>query len=244
VTKCTVAKKLWWHKRILPKSFWQDLNQAVWQPFGLSLLLVFFVCWFVAGFLYLTHSTLNLQAYGLTYLLGAYSIGLDREMVPFLVALTLLLTTGVSFSSELANMKASEQVDFLEMAGLDPVDYLILPRLGAGIILTVGLTIIGWIFAFVDCYLISIQMNVDMPGFLKTAHDFFNYSFVWVGLIKATVNGLIIGLVPSLIVLQSKINNSLDVRRTIINASAISFILLIIVFVAFALFVRYPEVLI
>jgi len=228
--------------RFLPRSFWYDLTQAIWQPFGLSLLLVFSVCWFVAGFLYLTHSTLNLQAYGLTYLLGAYSIGLDREMVPFLVALTLLLTTGISFSSEIANMKASEQVDLLEMAGLDTIDYLILPRLGAVIILTVGLTIIGWVFAFVDCYLISIQMHVDMPGFLRTAHEFFRYSFVWLGLIKAAVNGLIIGLVPSLIVLLRKINNSLDVRRAVITASAVSFILLILTFVFFAVILRYPGV--
>jgi ABC-type transporter Mla maintaining outer membrane lipid asymmetry permease subunit MlaE len=87
-------------------------------------------------------------------------------------------------------------------------------------------------------------MNVDMPGFLKTAHEFFRYSFVWIGLIKAALNGLVIGLVPSLIVLCSKINNSLDVRRSIIMASAISFILLIVVYVAFAVLVRYPEVLI
>lgn len=232
------------NERILPRSFWQDLNEAVWQPFGLSLLLVFCVCWFVAGFLYITHSTLNLQAYGLTYLLGGYSIGLDREMTPFLVALVLLLTAGVSFSSELANMKASEQVDLLEMTGLDSLDYLLLPRLSAGIILTIGLTIIGWVFAFLDCYLISMQMHVDMPGFLKTAHGFFRYSFVWFGLIKATINGLIIGLVPSLIVLRSKINNSLDIRRATILGAAISFILLIVVYVAFAIFIHYPEVLI
>jgi phospholipid/cholesterol/gamma-HCH transport system permease protein len=232
------------NKRILPRSFWQDLNEAIWQPFGLSLLLVFCVCWFVAGFLYITHSTLNLQSYGLTYLLGGYSIGLDREMVPFLVAVVLLLTAGVSFSSELANMKASEQIDLLEMTGLGSLDYLLLPRLGAGLLLTIGLTIAGWVFAFIDCYLVCLQMNVDMPGFLKTAHEFFRYSFVWIGLIKAALNGLVIGLVPSLIVLCSKINNSLDVRRSIIMASAISFILLIVVYVAFAVLVRYPEVLI
>jgi len=229
-------------KRILPRSFWQDLNQAIWQPFWLSLLLVFFVCWFVAGFLYLTQSTLSLQTYGLTYLLGGYSIGLDREMVPFLVALTLLLTAGVSFSSELANMKSSEQVDLIKITGLDPIDYLILPRLGAGIVLTVGLTIVGWVFAFIDCYLISALMNVDMPGFMRTAHDFFQYSFVGFGLVKAIINGLIIGLIPSWIVLRSKINNSLDIRRAIITASAVSFILLILIFVFFAVVLHYPGV--
>ena len=226
--------------RFLPRSFWHDLTQAIWQPLFPSLLLVIIICGgFTIGFIYQTQSTLNLQNYGLTHLLGGYLIGINREIIPFFVAIIILLVAGLSYASESANMKSTEQIQLIEMAGIDPVDYLVGPRLIAGIGLTISLTVFGWLSSFIGGCLVCRWMHVDMIGFMQAARSFFQYSFLWIGLLKALVNGIIIGLVPALCGLLLKINHSSDVRRATIFAAALSLILLTVAFFIFSIMIQY-----
>lgn len=68
---------------------------------------------------------------------------LVHEFGPSLTALMLATRVGAGIAAEVGTMVVTEQVDALRMNGVDPIDYLIAPRLGASLVMTGALTVFG-----------------------------------------------------------------------------------------------------
>ena len=62
---------------------------------------------------------------------------------PVLAALMLATRVGAGIAAEIGSMKVTEQIDALRMSGVAPIDYLIVPRFLASVVMTVALTVIG-----------------------------------------------------------------------------------------------------
>ena len=86
----------------------------------------------------------GLQDYGQTGRTGQFvSIILVRELGPVLTAVMVIGRNTSGIASELGSMKVTEQIDALRMSGVAPIDYLIVPRFLASLVMTVALTVIG-----------------------------------------------------------------------------------------------------
>ncbi len=125
------------------------------------------------------------------------TLSLSRELGPILASLLVAGRSGSAIATELGTMRVSEQVDALEMMGVDPVQYLVAPRAWA---LVISLPLLNFIFVFMgllgsvmaaDPYGISAQLFAQEAMRMVDANDFL------IGGIKTLLFGFMIAVVAA-----------------------------------------------
>ncbi len=138
-----------------------------------------------------------LASYSFTNSVPRYLVGtlvqktVMMELAPVLTGLALAGRVGANIAAEIGTMRVTEQVDALETLAYDPIAYLVVPRLFAGVLmfpLVVGVAMVvglaaGWIASMGLLDLSSAQ-------FLKGARLFFDAFDIRYGLVKAASFGL------------------------------------------------------
>ena len=66
---------------------------------------------------------------------GSVGVGLFRELAPVLTAIMVTGRAGAAMAAEIASMRVSEQVDALEVMAIDPIEFLVTPRVLAGLVM-------------------------------------------------------------------------------------------------------------
>lgn len=120
------------------------------------------------------------------------------ELGPVLTALVVGGRVGASIAAELGTMKVTEQVDALETLAIDPVRYLVSPRLLACIVMLPIITIFADLIAIFGGYVVSaIGFGLDASIYFSGLKMFLNTLDVISGLIKAIFFGMIIAMAGS-----------------------------------------------
>jgi phospholipid/cholesterol/gamma-HCH transport system permease protein len=128
---------------------------------------------------------------------------LFRELGPLITAVVLTSRSASAFAAELGTMKVNEEIDALVTMGLDPVHFLVLPRLVAVICVIPLLTVFNELFGLVGCGLVMASWGIPSSMFMEriryaaTLTDFFG------GLAKTFVFGALIAGVGCLRGLQT-----------------------------------------
>jgi phospholipid/cholesterol/gamma-HCH transport system permease protein len=118
------------------------------------------------------------------------------ELAPVLTALVVAGRVGAGIAAELGTMKVTEQIDALKTLALDPVEYLVVPRFVAGLIMLPVLTIFADAVALAGGLGISVtSLNVSPHVFLNSLKSFFKTMDLVSGLSKAFVFGSIISVI-------------------------------------------------
>lgn len=120
------------------------------------------------------------------------------ELCPTVVCIVLAGVVGSKIASELGNMRVSEQIDALEIMGINTKSYLVLPKIVAGMIMIPLLIIISIAVAIWGGYLAAIFSNIlSKQQFISgLTADFLPYNLFF-AMMKAFVFSLIISIVPS-----------------------------------------------
>lgn len=122
-------------------------------------------------------------------------LSITRELGPVLAGLMVAGRVGAAIAAEVGTMKVTEQIDALRTLSTNPFQYLIAPRLLAGIVMLPFLVLIADIVGIFGGYLVSIHKLGFSPGtYLKNTVDFLEAKDVISGLVKASVFGFIICL--------------------------------------------------
>ncbi|MBN1884087.1 MAG: ABC transporter permease [Candidatus Krumholzibacteriota bacterium] len=117
------------------------------------------------------------------------------ELGPVLTALVVGGRVSAAIAAELGTMKVTEQIDAMEMIAIDPIEYLVLPRMVAATIMLPVLTIFSDLLAIVGGMVVSkISMGVGYAMFANGLKLLFRYQDVVGGLMKTFVFGFIIAL--------------------------------------------------
>ncbi|OQX56105.1 MAG: hypothetical protein B5M53_03235 [Candidatus Cloacimonas sp. 4484_209] len=117
------------------------------------------------------------------------------ELGPMLTGLVVAGRVSSSIAAELGTMRVTEQIDALEIMGIDPGRYLIMPRILSGIISLPVLTIFSEFIQIVGGLIVSSWgMNIPVYVYLRGVRYNFIPIELFGGLIKSVVFGLIIGL--------------------------------------------------
>jgi len=130
-------------------------------------------------------------------------IVLFRELGPLLTAFLLTSRTASAFAAELGTMKVNEEIDALVTMGLDPVQFLVLPRIVAVLCVIPLLTVFNQLLGLIGCGLVMVTWNVPLAIFLErirhaaTLTDFFG------GLAKTFVFGALLAGIGCLRGLQT-----------------------------------------
>jgi phospholipid/cholesterol/gamma-HCH transport system permease protein len=116
------------------------------------------------------------------------------ELGPVLTALIVGGRVGAAIAAELGTMRVTEQIDALEAMAINPVRYLVVPRVVAAIVMLPVLTMIANGIAIFGGYVVSItSIGVSTHSYVQALKDFFYMKDLWSGLIKSVFFGAIIG---------------------------------------------------
>lgn len=124
------------------------------------------------------------------------TIALAKELAPVLSGLVVAGRCGAAMAAQIGSMKVTEQIDALEVMGINSYQYLAVPRiLGA----MIGLPLLSALFLLIGywgSWLVGIKLlEIDEIIYTQKISDFMRLSMVAEGIIKATVFGYLIGII-------------------------------------------------
>jgi phospholipid/cholesterol/gamma-HCH transport system permease protein len=131
-----------------------------------------------------------------SFLGSAVALGLLRELGPVLSAFMVTGRTGSAMAAEIASMKVTEQIDALYSMAINPVQYLVSPRIIAGLISMPLLTAIFDVVGIYGAYLVGVGLlGVSSGSYFAGMESSVMFHDVWSGLLKSVSFGLIISWV-------------------------------------------------
>ena len=138
----------------------------------------------------------SLHKFGAEGMLGsAVSLTLIMELGPVLTALVVGGRVSAAIAAELGTMKVTEQLDAMEMIAIDPVEFLVLPRLVATTIMLPVLAVFADFLAIGGGMVVAkLVVGVSFNTFEEGLTMFFRYQDLVGGLLKTFVFGFIIAL--------------------------------------------------
>ncbi len=170
------------------------LDRVGWQAIGIIVLITFLI-----GCIVSQQGIYNFRRFGAEdYVVNLLGILILREIGVLLVAIMVAGRSGSSYTAELGSMKMREEIDALRTMGVDPTDVLVLPRVLALVIAMPILTFLGSMAALIGGGIVAWFYGGMSPEiFMSRLRDAVSMQDFWVGMIKAPVMALIIGIVAS-----------------------------------------------
>lgn len=193
-----------------------------------SILIVFFVCFFT-GVVLAMQSAPQLGKMGATiYVASLVSISICRELGPVLTALVIAGRIGSSITAEIGSMQVNEQIEALDTMAINPVRYLVAPKLLALFWILPVLTFLGDLAGMLGGYVIGVtSLNINGPLYIQTALKYLTLKDIYTGLSKPFVFAVIIAVVGAYQGFKTR-GGAVGVGRATTISVVTSFIMIII----------------
>ncbi|WP_299577227.1 ABC transporter permease [uncultured Williamsia sp.] len=171
---------------------------------------------------------------GATSLAGAASgLAVIRQAAPVVTAMLLATAVGSAICADLGSRTIRDEIDALEVMGLNPLRREVVPRVAAGVVVAVGLTGLSAFVGFFASYMFNVYVQDGTPGsFVQTFSSFATVSDMWLAVVKAVVFGMIVTIVACQKGLSTK-GGPAGVANSVNATVVASIVLLMIVNVAF-----------
>jgi phospholipid/cholesterol/gamma-HCH transport system permease protein len=132
------------------------------------------------------------------YVGGSVAFSLARELSPVFTALMVTGRAGSAISTELGTMRVTEQIDAMESMAVSPIQYLVVPRIIASIVMFPLLTMIFNVIGYGGGYIMGIYVaNIPIGPFLEHTREFMEPADILHGLLKAIVFGAIVSVITT-----------------------------------------------
>jgi phospholipid/cholesterol/gamma-HCH transport system permease protein len=117
------------------------------------------------------------------------------ELGPTLIGLVLAGRIGAKLAAEVGTMRVNEQIDAMTCLSLNPIDYIVAPRVIAGFTMVPVLFIFGSLAAIISAQILAtMALNLPASTFYNSMHMMFNMKSVYMGFIKSCMFGGITAL--------------------------------------------------
>lgn len=133
------------------------------------------------------------------YVVELVGVSFMREFGVLLTAIILAGRTASAFTAQIGSMKSGEELDALRTMGLDPIELLVLPRIKALILTLPLLTFLATMAGLFGGMLVC-KWNLDIPPemFINRLNSELSPRHIWIGLSKAPIFAVVIGLIGCL----------------------------------------------
>jgi phospholipid/cholesterol/gamma-HCH transport system permease protein len=172
-----------------------DLWRQLDQTGPLSLGIVTLSC-FLVGLMLAYMGGAQLQRFGApAYIADVVTVGMVRELAGLMTGIILSGRLGAAFAAQLGSMQANEEIDALRALGINPIDYLVLPRLFA-LILVAPLVIAYAALVGVLAGLPAAVWVYGLPAseYLNQSLNALTWPHIWIGLFKGTMYTALVAL--------------------------------------------------
>jgi phospholipid/cholesterol/gamma-HCH transport system permease protein len=169
---------------------WGVLFEAM-EYIGVQSLLIVSMIGLFVGMVFALQLTSALRQFGTEGFVGAtLGIAVTRELSPVFTAIVVAARAGAGMATELGSMRITEQIDALATLAVNPVQYLVTPRVVAGTIMVPLLSMLFVVMAMLGGYGVAVYLeNVDPGVFVENARWIVDSKDIVQGLVKATVFG-------------------------------------------------------
>ena len=123
------------------------------------------------------------------------AITMAREAAPVLSALVVAARVGSAIAAEIGSMKITEQIDALRALAVNPIYYLVVPRVLACVVMLPVLTIYSDVVGVAGGYVVAVHAGVNPVTYVGSIRAFLGSWDVVGGLMKTVVFGTIVGIV-------------------------------------------------
>jgi phospholipid/cholesterol/gamma-HCH transport system permease protein len=171
----------------------------------------------------------QLQMFGAEiYVANLVGLGSVREMGAMMTAIIMAGRTGSAYAAQLGTMQVNDEIDALKTFGISVIDFLVLPRTLALLLMLPLLTIWADVLAIIGGMLVGVLvLDIGLLEYLIQTQESMTLMDVAVGLIKSLIFALVIAISGCLRGLQSGKNSSAVGNAT--TSATVTAILLIVV---------------
>jgi len=212
---------------------WKLDGQQVWRSMyriGVKSFPIVVVTALLTGAIMVIQAGMFIEKYGAYGLLGwgaGYSV--LREVGPIMIGLMFSGRVGANTTAELGTMQITDQVDALRALAIDPVRYLVVPRIISMVVMLLLLVIIGDFAALLGGAITGqVLLGVDVKLFVWSIIEYIKLEDFTHGLWKALVFGYSIGIISCYFGMSTR-GGAVGVGRAV-NASVVGSAIAIFVF--------------
>jgi len=172
---------------------------AQMNSIGVNSLSIIFLTGLFTGMVFALQSYIGFQRVGGTQYIGSVvALGLTRELGPVLTGLMVTGRVGSAITAEIGSMRITEQIDALVTLCINPFQYLILPRILAGVLVLPCLALFSMAFGIIGGYFMCVNvLELSPEDYVSSIRGFVELSDVMSGILKAGVFGLILTSISS-----------------------------------------------
>ncbi len=169
---------------------------AVLENVGVRSLPIVTLISFLIGAIIAFLGAVVLQRFGATYYVSyLVGYGMLREMAAVMTGVILSGRLGAAFAAQIGSMKVTEEIDALKVLAIDEVEYLVLPRLSALVLMMPLLVIYANVVGILGGYIVSASMlDMALPMFNRGLLEAVSPIDLWLGLFKGLIFGIIIAV--------------------------------------------------
>ena len=149
---------------------------------------------FFIGIILALQSAYQLKKVGaLIYVANLVGVSITRELGPIVTAIIVSGRSGSSFAAEIGSMKAAEEVDALISMGINPIRFIVVPKLIALMVMMPALTILADVVGIIGGFMLSVTiLDIHPYNYFHQTINALHVKDIITGLIKAWTFGIVI----------------------------------------------------
>jgi phospholipid/cholesterol/gamma-HCH transport system permease protein len=177
------------------RSRWTETRRIV-ELAGVNAVPIVSLMSLLLGFIIAFESARRLAEFGAQlYVANTIMVVMVRDMGPLMTAILLAGRSGSSFAAEIGTMKVNEELNALKTFGLDPIPFLVVPRILAGVFVTPLLTFYSILMGVIGGVIVMLGLGFTLPLILHQLASSVHLNDVGIGIAKSAVFGVIVSAV-------------------------------------------------
>ena len=122
-------------------------------------------------------------------------IGMVRIMGAMMTGIIMAGRTGAAFAAQIGTMQVNEEIDALQTLGISPMEFLVLPRMLALIVMMPLLCLYADLMGIVGGIVVGMGMlDLSMTEYLNRTREAVTLTFLWIGLLHSAVFGVLVAM--------------------------------------------------
>jgi phospholipid/cholesterol/gamma-HCH transport system permease protein len=206
---------------------WRDTVRIA-ELVGVNALPIVALIGFLMGLIMAFQAAIPLGQFGAQiFVANLIGLAILRELGPLMTAIVLAGRSGSAFAAELGTMKVREELDALKTMGLEPVRFLVVPRVLAAVSMTPLLTIFADLVGLMGGSVVLLSLGFPLITFFNQIVFAVTYTDLIGGLVKSFVFGILVAAIGCLRGIQTQTGASAVGEST--TRAVVSGIILIVV---------------